>query len=163
MRTKSFNIFLLITITILISSCNADTTCRKSRDVLAGIHFYSNTKNQETGIVKTEKLSVEKLSVNGLGIDSLLVKNATANSIKLPFNPFSNESAFILKFDQIIDTVTVKHQNSNYLLSFECGYIRVHTIDTVISTHNFIDSIAIIHSTVNPQYIENIQLHHIIR
>jgi len=71
------------------------------------------------------------------------------------------QSDFIVRFNDITDTISVFYQNNDrYYLSLECGCIVVHKIDEVVSTNHFIDSISIINRDINTANAENIQIYH---
>ncbi|MHB9055830.1 MAG: DUF6452 family protein [Paludibacteraceae bacterium] len=158
MKTKIY--ILSVFLFILMISCNTDETCRKSRTVTAGISFYGDSINKTTGKRVQYKLVIDSLWVNGIGVDSLLYKKARTGSVTIPLNQFAEESKFRMKINNIIDTITVQYKNKIEFLSLECGSIRTHTIDTVMTTGHFIDSVALNNPIVNTISVENIQLHH---
>lgn len=153
-------IYIIVLLTGL-TSCYTDETCRRDRKVSAGIGFYLDTINAQTRRLVVQKLNIDSLWLGGVGIDSLLYNNSkSVNSVKIPLNPFEPESRFRLVLNMVADTITIKHTNINHFISMECGYIRVYNINEVIATNHFIDSISVIHPTVNTTYVENIQIHH---
>lgn len=160
---KNINLLFILFLGLVLGfhSCNTDETCRKSRTVLLGMNFYLDTINQLNNRLVVLNLSVDSVWVKGVGNDSVLYNNRKrVNSVKLPLNSFSEESKFHFQFNTFTDTIAIKHKNINEFLSLECGYIRTFEIDTVISTHNFIDSISVTQELVNTIYVENIQIHH---
>ena len=157
-----YYISLLITVFLFVTliSCETDETCRKSRTVESGVTFYLDSINKTTGNRVLVKLPIDSLWVNGIGVDSLLYEKSKVNSIKLPLNQFAEESKFRMKINQVVDTITVRYKNQIEFLSLECGSIRTHTIDTVLTSGHFIQSVVIINPIVNTFAIENIQLFH---
>lgn len=146
---------------VVAVSCYTDDTCRQSRTVQAGMGFYLRTNHEQTNQPVVSALSIDSLWVNGIGIDSLLYNNKkSVSSVQLPLNLFAGESRFRVVFNTVTDTITVKHTNANHFLSMECGYVRVHRIDTAFSTNHFVDSVVVVNETVNMVYVENIQIHH---
>ncbi len=160
MKKKSLNILIIILLIAGFISCNSDDTCRKSRTVLLGMNFYLDTINHLNGRLVVQQLTIDSVWVNGVGIDSMLYNKRATNTVSLPLNSFAEESKFHFRFNTFTDTITIRHKNINEFLSLECGYIRTHTIDTVFSTRNFIDSISVTKDLVNTIYVENIQIHH---
>lgn len=160
MKKTGLNILIIIFLSIGFFSCNTDETCRKSRTVLLGMDFYLDTINKQTNRVVVQKLTIDSLWVLGENLDKFFYAKQKTNTIKLPLNLFENETSFQMRFNKTTDTVTIKYKNITEFLSLDCGYIRTHEIDSVISTRNFIDSITILNQKVGTIYVENIKIHH---
>ena len=122
--------------------------------------FYHAAINTNTNLITKTALSIDSLSIQGLGVDSILYNNSKKISkVILPLNKFVPESKFVVTFDKIKDTITVLHTNTNDFLSLECGCIKVHTIDTVLTTNHFIDSVKIAIHDVNTTNAEHLQIY----
>lgn len=160
MKRTGLNILFIIALSVGILSCDTDDTCRKSRTVLLGMNFYLDSINSKTNQLVVQNLTIDSLWIKGEGLNKYFYSKESKNSVKLPLNSFAQESKYMMRFNETIDTVLIKHQNFTEFLSLECGYIRTHKIDTVISTNNFIDSISINQENVGTIYVENIQIHH---
>lgn len=160
MKKTRFNILLAICLSFGILSCGTDDTCRKSRTVLLGMDFYLDTINSQTNRMVVQKLTIDSLWVLGENLDKYFYAKQRTNTIKLPLNLFENETSFQMRFNETTDTVTIKFENFTEFLSLNCGYIRTHEIDTVVSTKHFIDSVTILNKKVGTIYVENIQIHH---
>ena len=160
MKKTGLNILIIIFLSIGFFSCNTDETCRKSRTFLLGMDFYLDTINKQTNRVVVQKLTIDSLWVLGENLDKYFYAKQKTNTIKLPLNLFENETSFQMRFNKTTDTVTIKYKNITEFLSLDCGYIRTHEIDSVISTRNFIDSITILNQKVGTIYVENIKIHH---
>lgn len=169
---KNFNrsaVFIFTTAVFLFStSCNvSDEVCRKEKNARLKVGFYTAVFNSSTGKYTSSSLTIDSLTVNGIDslgniVDSILYNNSKNLSvIKLPLNKFSNESKFIIRFnDSIQDTLTVFHTNYDQYLSFECGIIRNHLIDTVLITNHFVDSVKIEEHNVSTIDAEHLQIFH---
>lgn len=162
-------VFIWITAVLFFStSCNvSDEVCRKEKNSRLKVGFYTAILNSSTGNYTLSTLSIDSLTVNGVDslgniMDSVLYNNSkNLSSIKLPLNKFSNESKFIIRFnDSIQDTLTVFHTNYDQYLSFECGIIRNHLIDTVLITNHFVDSVKIEEHNVSTIDAEHLQIFH---
>ena len=161
MKINNYIRFLLTFVLIVaMISCETDETCRKSKTVETGVTFYVDSINNTTGNRVLVKLAIDSLWVNGIGVETFLYKKAKINSIKLPLNQFDEESKFRMKINQVVDTITVRYKNKIEFLSLECGSIRTHTIDTVLTTGHIIHSATVSNRTVNTISVENIQLFH---
>jgi len=166
--TKS-TVFIWITAVLFFStSCNvSDEVCRKEKNARLKVGFYTAVFNSSTGKYTSSSLTIDSLTVNGVDslgsiVDSILYNNSkNVSVIKLPLNKFSNESKFIIRFNNSIqDTLIVFHTNYDQYLSFECGMIRNHLIDTVLITNHFVDSVKIEEHNVSTIDAEHLQIFH---
>jgi hypothetical protein len=140
----------------MMISCTQDETCRENKDVRLNAGFYtSGTSNA---------LSVDSLKVFGLEREdsSLYDVNKSINNIKLPLNKKQELSIFVLNFraNQVIDTLFVLYTNQDYFISYECGSVITHKIDTVITTEHFIKSVKIINHDINTTDVQHLQIFH---
>ncbi len=148
---------------VIFHSCTDESICRKSRDVEVGMSFYVDSINPATGRWAQKKVRITPVSAHGIGIDSLLLNNAEVGNLKAPLNQFAETSQFRLLVGDIADTITVNYKSGIELLSFECGAVRVHTIESVKTSGHFFDSITLYEPNVNTLHVENIKLNHIIK
>ena len=155
---------LLIAFTLFGISCTNDQSCTQDRIAKMGVGFYTHalidTTKQiyATRAINLDTLSVRGLSANGTLIDSILYKSKSIQKIYLPLNKFESSSKFVLTFKTAKDTIEVLHTNTDYYLSLECGCMKVHSIDTVLTTTHLVDSIKIINHKVNATNAEHIQI-----
>lgn len=163
-------LYLFVTFLVAFSSCTGNQECRQNRYVMMEAGLYHVSYNDVTKTYTTSVLSFDSLTVQGFVtdsitgqeslVDSLLYNNArSVSKILLPLSKFSNASRFILDFKGIHDTLTIYHTNNDQYLSLECGCIKIHNIDTILTTHNFIDSVKIIIHNVNTTNAEHIHLY----
>jgi len=185
MKKTQYIVFTLCLIAAF--SCAVDESCRTNRSVLMDLGMYHVNKTDTSTI--TTAFSFDSLTVRGLKYDnavnkyvytdSILYNNAKAISkINLPLHSFESTSAFEVTFNGKIiktntvtnkndttvyvnkkDTLTVTHQNMDKYLSLECGRIKIHSVDTILTTNNFIDSIRITNRKVNNINVENIKIY----
>jgi len=162
------SIYIVFLLSFLLNVSCTTNTCTQTKYVKLTADFYHVHYNDTTYTISA--LSIDSLTIQGLKIDSLtgqyhlvdsiLYNNQkSVNTIDLPLNNNSTQSKFKLKFDAILDTMTIYHTNLNDYLSLECGCIKTHSIDTVITTNHFIDSVRIIIHDVNTINAENIRLY----
>lgn len=130
-----------------------------------GVGFYTKTLSTTTNLYTTSSLSIDSLTIQGLDtagihIDSLLYnKSKKISKVFLPLNKFVTVSKFIVTFNKTTDTVSILHSNSDLYLSLECGCLKVHTIDTVLTTNHFVDSVRINNHNVININAEHIQIY----
>lgn len=149
-------IFSFLIATVMMNSCTQDETCRENKDVRLNAGFYTSGT--------TNALSVDSLKVFGLEREdsSLYDVNKSINNIKLPLNKKQELSIFVLNFraNQVIDTLFVLYTNQDYFISYECGSVITHKIDTVITTEHFIKSVKIINHDINTTDVQHLQIFH---
>jgi hypothetical protein len=154
----------LLTFLILVfvgCACTTDSDeCRKEKNVSLNIAFKQKVLNQTTGRYTVGNLSIDSIWVRAIDRDSMIYNNKrSVQSIDLPLKKFAESTSFIIRFNTVTDTLYVLHNtNDNYFLSLECGCIAVHSINEVISTRNFIDSISVINNDVNTTKTTHIQI-----
>jgi hypothetical protein len=154
MRLYLYLFSFLIT-SVMMISCTQDETCRENKDVRLNAGFFTSGT--------TNALSVDSLTVFGLGNDSMLYNvNNNINNIKLPLNKKQELSIFVMNFqaDQATDTLFVLYTNQDYFISYECGSVITHRIDTVITTEHFIKSVKIINHDINTTDVQHLQIFH---
>jgi len=162
---KQFIYILLIPFFLSAISCAADEECRKERIVKMDVEFLKKTFNPTNSTYTTGTLNVDSLTVQGMDslgvmIDSILYKNKkNVTQINLPLNKFATESTFVMRFNQTTDTLTIYHTNTDLYLSLECGCLKTHTIDTVLTTNHYIDSVKITNHNVNTTDAKHLQIY----
>jgi len=148
--------FLFILLPVLLLGCTSTEECREDKTVNLKLVMYKKTDLTNTAI------AVDSVWVNGLERDSFLYQNSkSVGLLKLPLNTSREQSDFILRFNDTTDTLSVFYTNNNaYFISLACGCITSHTIDEVISTNHFIDSVRIVQRVVLNADAEHIQIFH---
>lgn len=151
---------MLLVVTVLFVACNSDGQCRQDRYVALKIDFKKIVVDS-LGDRTVSTLSVDSVTAYGFDIDSILYDNKkSVNTVDFPLNRFADFSQYIISFNDTIDTLTILHANVEEYISFACGILTTHTIDSVSATTNFIDSVAINKNDVNTTYATNIELFH---
>jgi len=166
---KQFINILFISVLLFTVSCTKDEECRKNRYVNMEIGLYHVTYNAATQAYVKSTLSIDSLTLRGINVDtsgneslvdSILYNNTkSVNRLVLPLNKIKEQSKYLVQFNQVIDTITVFHKNIDYYLSLECGCIKTFSIDTVLTTNNFIDSVRIINHNVDNNNAEHLQIY----
>jgi hypothetical protein len=163
------SIFIVLILSALFNfSCVTDESCTQITYVKLTAGIYHVVPNDTTNINAMIPLIIDSLTVQGLRIDStghyqlvdsILYNRQSESSINLPLNNFKPKSTFKIKFNTILDTMTIFHANLNDYLSLECGCIVTHSIDSVNITKHYIDSVRIKIRDVNTTNAENIRLY----
>ena len=145
-----------------LSACTQTENCTQEKNVLMQVGFYKKTMDSTTNIYSKSALTIDSIWVMGLGTDSLLYNKETSiKSINIPLKKTIEQTDYIVRFNNTTDTISIFHTNNDrYYLSLECGCVVAHSIDEIVSTGHFIDSVSIINRDINTTYAENIQIYH---
>lgn len=151
-----------------LSACKSDEECRKNRYINLIAGMYHSEYNDTKGTYDRTALNIDSLTLRGIKlnsngqevlVDSILYNNSKMiNKLALPLQIATQESKYLAVFNNAADTITIFHTNYDVFLSLECGCIKTFTIDTVLTTHNFIDSVKITNHNVTNIDAENIQI-----
>ncbi len=97
-----------------------------------------NSQSELVARFKTEvSESVSDTIISGVSIygiregkpDSLLYNSSETSRVLLPLDPHHTYSRFVMKIDEISDTLTLVHSSGFYLVSYTCGYGAIHTLN----------------------------------
>lgn len=93
----------------------------------------------------------------------LLNKSVGTSGIDLPMSYWQDEDTLVLTvkgMDYLFqDTIWISKSNQVHYESPDCPTTLFHTIQGVRSTHEFIDSINVIRSSVNYEQTNNLEIH----
>lgn len=112
-----------------------------------------------------EKVEIQDtLTITAIGTDSVLInRQLRASELRLPVKYEGPEAAYVLHvFGESIDaqdTIWVKKSSRIHFESPDCATTMFHEIESITSTHHFIDSVSITRQSVNYDQTENIQIH----
>jgi hypothetical protein len=158
---KLFRNIYLFALAFLFA-CTQTENCTQEKNVLMQVGFYKKTMDSTTNIYSKSALTIDSIWVMGLGTDSLLYNKETSiKSINIPLKKTIEQTDYIVRFNNTTDTISIFHTNNDrYYLSLECGCVVAHSIDEIVSTGHFIDSVSIINRDINTTNAENIQIYH---
>jgi hypothetical protein len=146
----SYLIALLAAAAVLTGSC-AEQACLDETVAEVKAFFY------KTGTGKSQ--APDSITLFGMGRDTSRIYDKAENQtyIKLPLDPGSVQCTFILKINDITDTVTFLYSSYPHLVSAECGFTYFHNLDTVTGKQSDIDFI-IINRNITTTDEENIRI-----
>jgi hypothetical protein len=113
---------LFSVLSLIIFSCT-DQACLDNTQSLLTVTFYNNV-----GVPKT----LDSLTIYGLnmGTNKLYSKALKIKSAVLPLNASTDSCIFVMKINNITDTIEFKYSSYPHLVSKECGYTFYHELDT---------------------------------
>jgi len=138
---------LFVIISILVTGCISVEICDDDNNSVMVAKFM--TMQDELPADST----VASLSVYGIREgrpDSLLYNNQpSVNAFELPLDPHHDYSRFVLQVDTLIDTLELMHTQELYLISYDCGFGNVFTLDNIGFGNGLIKSAEIKDETVD--------------
>lgn len=153
MHKRRLYLVLLAGIIASLTSCTPGS-CFEKTDSLLDVSFY---------VSATRKAQApDSLTVFGMGFDTNRIYSAS-KAIKvasLPLNSATDNSQFIVRINNLTDTLSVFYSSYPHLISKECGYTYYHDLDSVFYSRNAIDSIWINKRTVTNENEESIRIYY---
>lgn len=131
-----------ICLTFLFAACQAEGDCTQDTRTSVGTAFFQPVlgANQQYA---TQTLT-DTIRIKGVGSDSLINDTLSISAARLPLKSFEKNTSFVIQKDNLkADTITFIHDNTEQLLSLECGVKVIHDIKDIRFTRNRIDSIKI--------------------
>lgn len=146
-------------ICLTLSSCTDESDCSiAGRSVL---RCTVQTLSEETG--KPIDHTLEWLTVTALGTDSILVNaDEEVSDVFLPLQYTVDSTAIILHYSAedllLTDTLIIRHLNTPYFVSMDCGYDMKQKINEVEYTRHVLDSIHMVSANTSNNGTRNLQL-----
>jgi len=113
-------------------------------------------KTMESGTIRDTIISgVTLYGIRGGLPGNLLYDSATLSRIVLPLDPNSDHTTFLLKVNELTDTLTVNHQSGFYLISYACGFGSLFTLEEIDFSGSMILNTEITKSQVDAELEQN--------
>lgn len=87
--------------------------------------------------------------------DSLLYDSVSAARITLPLDPGNPTSRFVLTAGEQRDTLLIHHASEAYLISYNCGFAALFTVDSLDYGGGIITDVEIISAAVDGEMETN--------
>ncbi len=142
---------------VLLCGCTVDQQCRTAFDVRMQAVFRADSLQADS--TYATYAIWDSITVQGLGRDSVLYDNRKGiTTLQLPLRPDTTVTAYRLTYHGRTDTLYIIHNNDIQFISLACGEVIYHTIEGFRARGTWIDSIAMIDSTVQATVKDNIRL-----
>lgn len=142
---------------VLLCGCTVDQQCRTAFDVRMQAVFRADSLQADS--TYATYAIWDSITVQGLGRDSVLYDNRKGiTTLQLPLRPDTTVTAYRLTYHGRTDTLYIIHNNDIQFISLACGEVIYHTIEGFRARGTWIDSIAMIDSTVQATAKDNIRL-----
>ena len=156
MRIKDSKLSILIILVIivkLITFCTPES-CLEETTSFVNATFYKSS---------TDKLTApDSITVFGIGKETnrLYSKSLNLTAIKLPLDASSEICGFVMKINNITDTIKFIYLGYPHLISKECGITFFYSLDTALVSGNAINTIKILNKNITTFNAENIRIYY---
>jgi len=154
MFIRSYKFFLLF---FLITSCEKDDICLEGS---------ANTNRITIGFINSayeSSSSVLLKNIRGVNKDSIIHKDIDTDQLKLPLNTSSNRTDYILNYNEIDDTLSIKHRTIHEYLNRGCGFISNFILDKTTedldNSYGWIKKISIVKDSIFNEEKTNLYIH----
>jgi len=154
MFIRSYKFFLLF---FLITSCEKDDICLEGS---------ANTNRITIGFINSANESSSSVllkNIRGVNKDSIIHKDIDTDQLKLPLNTSSNRTDYILNYNEIDDTLSIKHRTIHEYLNRGCGFISNFILDKTTedldNSYGWIKKISIVNDSIFNEEKTNLYIH----
>jgi hypothetical protein len=146
------NLAIILSGLILFSLSCTPGSCLEETTSFLNATFYKTGSNLPT--------VTDSLTIFGIrnGTTSLYTKALKVSVIKLPLDASSETCGFVLKINNITDTLNFTYSVYPHLISKECGITFYYNLNSYQVSGNTIDSISIRNSNITTLNVENIRI-----
>ena len=147
---------ILCPIISIAISCSEEADCSMTARPMVNCILYR--VDPETQYVENDTL--DSLTVTAYGTDSIIINNQKkVHDISLPLRYTEDSTKLIFKYSRTkSDTMVIRHTNTPYFLSMDCGYQMKQAITSVTCTRISLDSIYIKDNEAGIYGKENLKL-----
>ena len=117
----------------MLLSCTVQEICDDDEQPEAVVKF--KTLNQAV-ISDSILTGVTLFGIRQGSPDSLLYDSVTLSGVSLPLDPGDAQSAFVLQWNDLQDTIRINHLNELYLKSYTCGFTTLFNLEGILFTGN---------------------------
>ena len=141
--------FLLLLASVLVLSCFEKGDCSDVSSNVMQLNFYSDSdKKAKTILIDSIKM---------VGWDTVMYKNKSVATVKLPLDPSVNSMTYKFYYDNTIATLEVAYVSRSYALAPDCKAIDIITL--LDATVTAIQDIIIFRPELTSNAAENIKLY----
>ncbi|MBE6287607.1 MAG: calcium-binding protein P [Mediterranea massiliensis] len=147
---------LICSLLTVSAACSEEADCSMNARAMMQCNLYQI--NEETEV--EEGIELERLTVTAWGTDSVIVNNmSNVSNVALPLRYAADSTVLVFHYQmEPKDTLIVRHANTPYFLSMDCGYQMKQTITDISYTRHQLDSISITHKEAGIYGQENVKL-----
>ena len=147
-------IFIVSALFLTMVTCTP-LTCFEDTESFVKASFYNYTTKV--------KQAPDSITLYGIGNENLLLYKKAINvqPVLFALNPSVTTCHYIIKINNITDTISFSYTGYVHLISKECGYTYYYTLSELpVHTTNTIDSISITKGAITNINEENIRIYY---
>lgn len=136
-------------------SCSEEADCSMAARAMVQCYIY--TLDEEQTVVND---TLDSLTVTAYGTDSVIINNQKkVHDISLPLQYTTDSTKLVFRYSKTqTDTVIIRHTNTPYFLSMDCGFQMKQSITSVQSSYHRLDSFYVSSYEADINGKENIKL-----
>ena len=145
-----------VAILMVTTSCSEEPDCSMTARPIMNAGLY--TFDRANGTTHPDTLDI--LTITALGTDSVILNNEeNVTGLTLPLRYSADSTVLVFHYSFMRrDTVVIRHTNTPYFLSMDCGYQMQQSLTDTRHTNHVLDSISITQTEVSIYGTENIRL-----
>jgi hypothetical protein len=150
-RSKISGLAILLIIMNFVASCAVDS-CFQDTTSFLNAGFYKTGTNSP--------LAPDSVTVFGIGNETNLLysKALYLTSVNLPLNASSDTCGFVMKINNITDTLRFIYSVYPHLISKVCGITFFFSLDSVMVSGTIVDTVTITNKNITIFNAENIRI-----
>ena len=141
----------------LALSCTEEDDCTLATRAMMYCNLYRS--DGDDGFVTD---TIDTLTVTAIGTDSVIINAQTdVSDLTLPLRFAVDSTVLVFHYsDATLDTLIVRHTNTPYFLSMDCGYQMKQYLTGIGYTRHKLDSVYISNTEANIYGTENVRLYY---
>ena len=158
-RCKSLWPLLLVVALGAMQSCDEEEDCSLNARPMMTCNLYQENPETAGAFIPD---TLEQLTITAYGTDSIILnREQKVKALTLPLCYSADSTHLVFHYeDGATDEVIIRHTNTPYFLSMECGYQMKQQIESVSYTRTVLDSIALTYNEAGIYGRENLKLYY---
>ena len=150
-----FGSLLLCVFIGFTASCSEEADCSMAERPMMNCNLY--TLDRDGYAIRD---TLDSLTVTAWGTDSIIVNNQQdVRDLTLPLRYTADSTVLVFRYSRnTTDTILIRHTNTPYFLSMDCGFQMKQTITGVRCSYHKLDSISTTNNEAGINGRENIRL-----
>jgi hypothetical protein len=146
-------VIILLIVTKILGSCTPES-CFEETTSFVNVTFYKSDLNKP--------YAPDSITVFGIHKETskLYIKSLKTPKIKLPLDASSLQCGFVIKINDITDTIKFSYTGYPHLISKECGITFYFDLDTYTAAGSIIDTVIIRNQNITTFNEENIRIYY---
>ena len=146
---------LLCPLLSMAISCSEEADCSMAARSMVRCYIYTLGEGQ---VVENDTL--DSLTVTAYGTDSVIINNQKkVHDLMLPLQYTADSTKLVFRYSRTLtDTLVIRHTNTPYFLSMDCGFQMKQSITGVRSSYHQLDSFYVSSNEATINGTENIKL-----